>query len=306
MIVYHNKGPEGYRPFKPESYLFSEGLFGDRVTVVAKDGLYYICRVEKETPGLTISSYQEWVEGGWKQKHGTFEAAERFGGKLNEEAREAFDAFELLPKKQTVEDSTKEADDLKSELGDVLWCATALASNSTADIDAGIKDIAYKYMRGVVIRTDGLYALPVWRDGVKEICTYPFNLTPEMIDHLIDSGFEPLGSMSRNLHDDDDEDYSISEHMIIIMGEAGALNNRAQWQYNYNDDNYTSPVTYDEHAIFIREVCADLYLQVAYIAKQVLGVGLGDIMRKNMEKIDARISANRIDKSDGVRTADLL
>lgn len=100
-----------------------------------KEGLFYRGGLSKDeeslahaarTGVLTVCSYQEWVEFGWKEPHYNPQSAIRYADKLNEEVDElavANGAYMALPTDDTQEEMLLEA-------GDVLWTTTAVASHA--------------------------------------------------------------------------------------------------------------------------------------------------------------------------------
>jgi NTP pyrophosphatase (non-canonical NTP hydrolase) len=134
MTTFINKGDIGYKPFGPQPiHIISNA--GPIANPVEKDGLFYNQPERRHALIETVTDYQEWAEEGWKQQHGTYEAAKRFLAKLQEEVGEVETAYISFITNGSMPDS-KEGSEFLSELGDVLWCATALASNSSSDIDS--------------------------------------------------------------------------------------------------------------------------------------------------------------------------
>ncbi len=306
MKTFINKGSKGYRPFGPnQSNLYSNsGAEADSVEV---DDLFYLYPERQITDITTITDYQEWAEIGWKTKHGTYDAAGRFAGKLMEESGELHEADETFVHSGNNPES-HEASELLSELGDVLWCATALASNSSADIDAALKRRLYEYTMGVAFYDqDQMIETIPWRDTSTQLATKQSDITISDISDLIAQGFEPLASPARNV-DFDEPDLNPDEHIELIIFDSVTVRSCVDQQYTRGEtaNEIHMGGSYDGKAENIATIVAEIYLNVAYVASKRLGVTLDDVVVKNMAKINARIKANRIDKSDGARDLELL
>ncbi len=304
-MVYFNKGNEGYKPIAPDSeHIFSS--FGCKVDSIAVDGLYNLVRYEKELPkSLTVSAYQEWVENSWKAKHGTYEAAQRFVGKLLEEVGEMKDAYDIFIAEG--DRSEDVASELLSEIGDVLWCTTACASNSTADLDAGIKLRMYEHAMGIA-KFDKQDSKPFeWRKKIAEMATLQSDLKLSDINEAIELGYEPFDSILMNISDDGPE-YSIDDHIMMIMTNAVMLRGCVDQQYCYGElgDTVIYTEQYDSHGENVRLFSSNVLLHAYYVAHHVLGASIEDVLKKNILKIDARVSAKKVDKTDGVRSQELL
>ncbi len=306
MTTFINKGPNGYKPFGPHQInLYSDA--GTEAESVEFDSLFYLYPEREISEVTTITDYQEWAEIGWKTNHGTYNAASRFTGKLIEEAGELAEADEIFVHSGSNPES-EQAIELLSELGDVLWCATALASNSTADIDAAMKRQLYEYTMGVAHYNQGqrIDAIP-WRDASTQLATKQSDITIIEISELMTKGFEPLASPARNVHDDE-PDLNPDEHITLIMFDAVTLRGCVDQQYTYGEteDEIHMASSYDAKADNIATIVSEIYLNVAYVASKRLGMTLDNVVAKNMAKINARIKAKRVDKSDGTRDSGLL
>ncbi len=305
MARYINKGPEGYHPFAPQHPNILSHVH-NVAQPVDKEGLFYLSSERVTDEVLSITDYQEWCEVGWKQQHGTYEAATRFIDKLIEETgemRQALDEFRQSGSNQ----QSEQASELLSELGDVLWCTTALASNSSADIDTGLKNRLSEYASGVVDYSGGRAAPMIWRDTAGSLSHKFTDITTTDIDRLIEETFEPLPSPVINLWDDEPH-ISTRKHTDLIFMNALAIRNAVSQQYAYGelDESLIMPSIYDKHADDISTEAAEIFLNVAYIAKHELGVDVEEVIKKNIAKINSRIQAGRVDKTDGQRDANLL
>jgi NTP pyrophosphatase (non-canonical NTP hydrolase) len=300
-----NKGPEGYQPFAPQHpRILSRAP--QTAQPIDQDGLYYLKDERKNAPIVSITDYQEWCEEGWKQQHGTYESATRFGDKLTEEAGEMQQA--LLEFRVAGSDrESAEAAELLSELGDVLWCATSLASNSSADVDTGLKLRISDYALGVLDYSSGEATATPWRKDAAVLSHKYTAIHSEDITGLLEAGFEPLPTPVMNLYDPEPE-YSVRGHVEFVLANASAMKVAVDQQYAYGEleDAFIMPVTYDGHAAAIGTLAAEILLNIAYIAKQELAADFNLVVSKNIAKIQGRIQAGRVDKTDGARSTELL
>lgn len=305
MTRYINKGSEGYQPFAPQHpHILSHG--GSVAETVNKDGLFYL-RGERSAHEVTsITDYQEWCEVGWKQEHGSYEAGSRFIDKLLEETAEAGQALNEFREAGSDRES-EEAKELLSELGDILWCTTALASNSTADIDTGLKNRLSEYVAGVLDYSKGSPAPMQWRETAGRLSNKFTDINLEDIDELLDATFEPLPTPIMNIWDDEPQ-FGIRQHFDLILMNGLGIRNAVSQQYAYGelDDTYVMPALYDKQSSDISIEAAEIVLNIAYIAKHELGATLSEVINKNIAKINGRVQAGRVDKTDGQRDAHLL
>lgn len=301
---YFNKGLEGYRPFRPSDFIISPA---DRaVDPFEVDSLWYLTPEHQATEITTVTDYQEWAETGWKQKHGTYTASTRFLGKLLEEVSELGEADSIFVRSGSQLDS-EHATELLSELGDVLWCATALASNSTADIDSAIKTSLQEYVDGTSVSNGRDKLPPTWHDEVTLLSHKWHNIAISDISDIIATGFEPRQSPVMTI-DGDEPAWGVEGHIDLMLWAVLSLQALVDTQYCYGEMNELAVTSNDyyETARSIAGLCAELYLNVAYVAHHRLGLSLDDVVAKNMAKLNARIEAGRVDKTDGERSTDLL
>ena len=306
MDAYINKGKEGYCPFAPQMPHILSDL--DRVaSTIEVNSLYYLNPEHKLKNIETITDYQEWTESGWKKPHGTYEAAMRFIGKLFEEVGELEESYVIFISNKNEQNESEYAHDLLSELGDVLWCATALASNSSADIDSGLKARMYEYTMGLNFYVDGTKMTAPWRNHLAMLATSESNIELSGISNVIAEGFEPQPSTAMNLEYDDSK-LEIFQHIDMLKNLAFALRGMVEKQYNYGETEnlYIMPSSYDDVAHTITSLASEVYLNIAYIAHEQLGASLEDVVAVNMAKINARIESQRVDKVDGNRSTNLL
>jgi len=306
MDTFINKGQEGYHPFVTQEPHILSNL--GRVAATSEvNSLFYLNpeRVLKNVK--TISDYQEWAESGWKKPQGTYEAATRFIGKLFEEVDELKQADEIFINNDDKQNEPAYAHELLSELGDVLWCATALASNSSADIDSAIKKRMYDYLMGLNFEIDGVRVTVPWRGLHGKIATSDSNIELSEISEVIFMGFEPQPSTAMNL-DYEDSELEIFQHLDLLSCFSFALRSAIEQQYNYGETEniYIMPDLYDGRAYIVASLVSEVYLNIAYIANKRLGLSLADVIDVNMAKINARIESQRVDKTDGKRSVNLL
>ncbi len=123
--------------FKPETYSFIEEG-GMEETNLAYDIIQHLSAEyldgEKSIGEMPMAVYQLWNALDWRKPHDEPESAQRFTSKLQEELLECLEAFEDM---QSNPDSKEQVDEFVSELGDVLFCATACATIARADVENG-------------------------------------------------------------------------------------------------------------------------------------------------------------------------
>lgn len=243
---------------------------------------------------VEIDAYQAWCESGWKAQHATYSAADRFSQKGQEETNEVVDAWIEYRK-------TGDNTHLVEELGDVLWVATATASNAKATVSDSLKKRFFDYLMGTkVIMPGGGQTEPAWYDKVAELSVKRSSLQLLDISRLFDqTKFVPQPSAARNL--EGDEAVSLYEQVSSLgyMMINAAMANRQQ----YNQDggpSYLSEAGYRQLSSTVGEAVAEVYLRVA-AAGHVIGSSLPAIVAANISKITERIKTNTIDKTDGDR-----
>jgi hypothetical protein len=299
-------------------------------------------REQKIDKIISLNDYQNFVNQDWKRQHGTYEAAKRFHNGLVEEYKELvleyaknhveieksqlldmsfidtntfvtqiFPVFSLKP-------SAEEIKEIVSEAGDVIFYTVATMSNSSADLDAAMKKLLYRYTSSVVNLGPYNSRLSTpYRDLQAETATSLEPISIATIDELISQGLEPIpfnlvGAM--NIDFSDGEEWGVSEHFNLLFSKILDFRKLSNFQYRYFDDD--DPLSdkelakyyncYDHWVEPIGESAANILLETAYLVKHTTGQTLSSIIDKNYEKIIGRVSANRIDKSDGERTQDLL
>jgi NTP pyrophosphatase (non-canonical NTP hydrolase) len=296
--IYFNKPNYGVGPEDP--YAFSRHPYEPSQEY---GGFYNISARERvDVDNITsLSDYQNFVNENWKSQHGTYDSTARFGEKLEEECDELLKAYE------SASDTRKK--DIISELGDVAFCAVALASNSSADLDRSTKIRLFQYIHGVkAVDSDHPDQEPVWRDNAANLSTKSGPIEISDIDQLIEDGFEPLHSPIMNVWENDAPQFDERQHLGSIAYRAMCAISGAKQQYKYggDDENLSRFKNYDYYTDDIGEMTADIMLEIAYLAKTSLAKTLNDMLQKNIQKITKRTTAGLIDKADGQRSEDLL
>jgi NTP pyrophosphatase (non-canonical NTP hydrolase) len=295
----------GIKP--PTGYSEHENLFNRSDIKIDLDAIEN--QIIDSDPELIVEDYQYWAEGNWKTKPGTFSSSERFSEKLKEEYHEAVEALELL---EDDPDNEKLKADLASELGDILWCMSALASNGGASIDLGIRIYLHKYALGMQVVKEGKAFPPNWHPKAAEISTKWEKITVKEIESLIDDKFEPTPSPVMNIYSEDigDTQYDIACHLRNMLGGQllGAAQTLAQAQYGKSSSPKESNDTiimqgyFASCAMRLSEIYAATVVEVAYIGSIQLKMSLSEIMQQNAGKLSNRVSKGQVDKQDSPRT----
>jgi len=308
MDIYSNS-PDRYQSISPsDPWVLGTSEYEHRI--VNHDKLFY--RQDQKPPidlitelqgaeQIGLTSYQYWVETGWKTEHGTFDSVQRFSQKLEEEAGEFGQAIGEFQAHQAT------LDDVISEAGDVLWCLTALTSNGAASIDAQLKTLLYQYTRGVMHVIDGEDCPPRWRDVSASLSTKWSELTTQDIDQLIAESFEPLASPIRNVFDAEKYEGDVGDHLRDLHYNLFAMTRIQERQFGYQDTLVTLG-EFNQHGQQLGDLAARSILELAFITRHATAgeASLTNVARHNVDKISGRINQGRIDKSDGERSVDLL
>ena len=270
-------------------------------------GLYYradvdVAEYQERLLGddaATIEDYQYWVDDAWKEKHGTPDAALRFGDKIIEEHKEFREAIETHRDQATnnsIEHTVEEA-------GDLLWCATALASACTANIDNALKESLFAYCHGVShIYGQTIYA-PSWQPTAGRLAVMRNPITIHDIDTLIDDGFEPLPSPAMFV-DEGEDDGSTNDHLLQVFFLTEAIRQQSANIYALDDTQpeMLLPGTLQARGQVVGTLTGHLFLEVSFLLQRTTGSSLTDIIRSNVAKISERVTKGTVDKSDGPRT----
>lgn len=237
---------------------------------------------------LPIDDYQAWCELNWKKPQGTAESAERLRSKLLEESREVQAAVMMPEHRRT-------AEDIISELGDLLWCTNGISSDLKVSVKHGLMMLLDRYGRGTRYIHD--YSEPTWVKAAQKI-TYDNGMSLHDIDRIIDEGYEPQASTYMYI-DEDPEAITIS-----IQDALGNLDTHTRLlssiaAINYEDNNYQSGETYQ--ADVAEHLAGCIYMDIAFLAKHSAGMSLTEVVRRNILKLSERVDKNLVDKSDGPR-----
>jgi NTP pyrophosphatase (non-canonical NTP hydrolase) len=292
--------PEAHRPHGPK--FGHPGLWADEVKLTAgfyepaseeqqklKDTLPAEAQVA-ESFILPIDDYQAWCELSWKEPHGTENSSDRSADKLMEETRELFEQLSMPEHRHTDEA-------IVSELGDVLWCTTAIASDLGINVKHALMDLMNQYGHHF-IREDG--SIPEW---VKRAQTFTFDkkLTSRSLDQLVDDGFRSDEAAIMWI-DYDDETKSISYPEIADAANHIDFNSRLLVSIagmNYEKNTYqTGAIQRRDDAGYL---IARIYTDVAFLARYTAGSTINEVIRENVLKISNRVENNLVDKSDGSR-----
>jgi NTP pyrophosphatase (non-canonical NTP hydrolase) len=250
------------------------------------------CRRDPRLYGsLTVDAYQMWNEFGWKRPHATFQAADRFAGKLREEHAEVDDALEEYY-------DTLDPTHLVEELGDFAWVATGVANNGGAVIGDGLKRRAYEYAMGTRQYINGIASYPEWYDAAGALAIKKGPVTLGDIDDLLDAGFVPQPSPTYNILED--EPVSAIGYVFDLQMYGAAMRSLNAQQYPYGEDGRSDRTTYEQAAQRLGNAAAEIYFRVAYIAKYA-GKDLTTVMATNVDKISDRVATGSVDRTDGVR-----
>lgn len=274
--------------------------------------------IARDPACVDLDEYQFWTQDNWKAEHGTSSAAERFAGKLIEEHEEFSIAMYGYLRSHDRDHATKE---LLSEAGDVLWCVNALVSNATGNIRSGLQRYLYDASMGTLVYehdSDARRSIlrhPRWRNAALQVATDNLgDLTYGDLDRLLDGGFMPNISPEMNIGS---EDESLTDPIEVFHEydhsklDAMSLSSSARQQYGYDEGfrhvqtrSHTAE-TYIQLARRIEWMGGKMILDIGFVLHSLAGLRLSQAVNANFKKINARVSANRIDKSDGDRTPEL-
>lgn len=323
-MVFVNHGPEQPPPINPvdRNVLYDIGV---NVAATDDNGMHSRRDVDQaflaatellllENPAVVgLSHWQLWGQGSWKKPHGSYEAAERFGGKLREEYDELFANLPTSSTPINPEDKRKICD----EAGDVAWCVIGLVSNGSGNIEDGVKQYLFDAIHGIryIDETINKKTLPPWKIRASTISTttdIEGLITIGDIDTLVaDDGFVAEPSNQMNLFyipgDEYDEDPDIREYALLMLGDIINLQNLVIQQYGYGEqDNWIGPTTYMLLRNAINVQAAKILFQLALITYKSCGGSLAEAVALNSAKLQTRVVLNLVDKTDGVRPPEAL
>lgn len=257
----------------------------DRVIEVGS--FYYLDKEPLDSEIQTVADYQSWGETAWKEPHGTFRAYDRFYRKLDEEINELIEADYILKHNPQ---SEKAKNHLVEELGDVMWCITALSTNSSININNALRLNIMERLHDQYSSKTSIYKR--WTNQAFNISFGEAHINLSDVDKLIENGFKPKKITANH-------NGEIAECVDNLLGNLYNL------QSSINDLN-DGVCIFKASSNYINENVSNIYLGIAHTAYERLGLGLSDVVNRNTQKINARINANRIEKSDGERSGDLL
>ncbi len=306
-MAFVNRGSAGYQPmpfpFTPSMGEFShadeKGLFyrDDTRNYHLALELERLYGGELATSDLSLDALQYWVEQGWKKPHNTPDALKYWKDKIAEEWSELYHAFE-----------SDDVSGMVKESGDVMFSTIALADNDSAVVDSSLKNDLYAYLMGISLFRDGERVETPWRDEVAKVAIKHNGITIGDVDTIIAAGFEPLPATAMNLYDDE-ENMSVIEAIGTLGMLSGAMVAGAQYRRDHGERNFDPKV--EEMMMQVTGniqlgiIIARAVLNVAYIAHKC-GSSFEECASLTMDKVNARVQANRVGKEDGERSEDLL
>lgn len=213
--------------------------------------------IEHRPDFQTLNQYEEWVSENWIFEFGSEEAQRHAAFKLDEEVDELCRALE-----------TGTSEDIKLELGDVLWTAAAVAINEGFRLQA--RDVRLDDIDKVA-RQDVDWDVP----SVRAL----YGLSQQEIKGRLQAS-----------------DTEVTQ--LVLIGLAARLKKASRVKrhlapdadpYDADDPNWNSAyaVLYHNRAI----ICADqIVLLISLIAQQRLGKSLKEVVKANFDKLSERIN----------------
>ncbi len=231
---------------------------------------------------LTINDFQLWAGLDWKRPHYTAQGLERICTKLKEELWD-----ELLPclqkqMRRYTEDRKPNVPDKNtvSELGDVLWCVSGLATYEGIDLQRAIAHYLIDETGKASLRSN-------------------FG----SLDRLFSKGFRPR--FSRTLHNEEDLDrYELEPIKCLnILGAQLHLSAAKKLEdAQFLGDTIPAPALWAQDLEGLGQTYAQTIIFLAYYAHRWAGSTFTSVVKTNIEKISARVGNRHIDKTDGTRT----
>lgn len=328
-MTYINERANYPAPINPVEPTISWGPGHNRVRA-NEQGLYsrhditpeFLSDVEEslktDPASVGLYDWQLYGQGSWKKQHGTYAAVERFVTKLHEEYKEL---IKEVPKQTSGVDISDLKNRIAHETGDTAWCSNALASNSSANLDHGVKNFLYEAVMGIrLIDEYGNYSLPSWHVRAGQLATtVDRQLTLGDIDQLVTEGFVAEPSNRLNLFyipgEDWDEDPSAYEYVRGMKYDVFALEGLVRRQYGYGETEmsecgdyhgWVGQASYDTLANEIRLQAAKILFQLALVIRKSCGGMLAEAASANAAKLKIRVVAGLLDREDGVRGLDTL
>lgn len=226
------------------------------------------------TDEIPISIYQEWAELDWVQPHHTYLAVNRFAEKISEEAgSEAPQTINLEKVANVAEPSDLESKQIVDELGDVLFCTSALASCVGVNLERAIAH----YL-------------------VDEVGHTKIVIKAGDLDQLIASGWRPRFTPA-----DDREEYDLFTDFDelnprdCLFGMYSYISTIPRQIYHYGEQIMVGKV-HDMYAdVTYGQEFAKMTVFLAYFAKRWANKNFSDVVQSNVIKITARAQQGKID-----------
>lgn len=314
MVRFNN--PRGHNGIIPSEGNIIGGVEPPTEIISDESGLFYranldldidsiVERIENIDPTVTITDYQYWAEGAWKTQHGTYDSVERFMYKLDEEHLEVIDAVGKIENRWLQGDSHS----AENELGDLLWCLSALASNGAADVDIGLKKRLYKYVVGTQWIVENEPIPPPWRSEAANLAVKYDQITINEVDQLIEGGFEPNYSPVMNIIDPGDDFIEPKDHLLNLGGVILSSQFIARRQYGRNEDSTSEEIAqtmvlrekFNDLAFDLAETVATGLLEIAFLSNRAANTTLANVVQQNVRKVNERVKLNKVDKDDSPR-----
>lgn len=207
----------------------------------------------------TLNDYESWVAENWLHPPGSDEAQLHVRAKLDEEVKELGEALEK-----------DRSDDIKAELGDVLWTSTAVAINEGFEA------------KGEPIFLDEIDRLArdrVWDEPVLGVL---YGLSSERITEKLKAGDTAMTKQ-------------VMESLTHQLGKAGRMAHRFADQFDYSNSKHntfgSAWLEVQQHRLV--DARAQILLLASLIAQDRLQLSLADIMQANYAKLTARISSGQ-------------
>ncbi|MGZ6004578.1 MAG: MazG nucleotide pyrophosphohydrolase domain-containing protein [Candidatus Saccharimonadales bacterium] len=209
----------------------------------------------------TLNDYVGWVAEDWVHTFGSDEAQLHVRSKLGEEVYELSEALD---------NGTPE--DIKLELGDVLWTANAVALNE--GFTPSSEPISLEDLDKQAKVADIEWDVPVLRAL--------YGLSSEEVKTKIASGDPETTQMA----------------LSSLAGQLGKAGRMTRAMTPYTDNSPSKERTFSDgwlevqHGRVISAV-GQINLLVSLIAQNRLGVGLSEVMQANYDKISERLATGK-------------
>ena len=270
------------RPYqlKPEThdligsqYVDDESLAHDVITHITAEHI----DGDKPFGEMPCAKYQLWNSLDWRKAHDEPESAQRFMDKLGEELEECIEAYRDM---RANPESKEARGEFVSELGDVLFCATACATIARADVERGTaRELLDVY--GESVRYPSLsYIDEKVRTGL------------DRKDELFPDGQFPYFVWNLANHEDVIE-YDLRPELVLpqicypllmIMSPIADADELA---------SHGSP-----HFEIVEELCGKLNLFVSMYAQYYANSSFEEVVAKNIDKISGRVvEGSLVDRS---------